>query len=412
MNEPTPFGRAYLRLPLEIEKHVPGYVDAYIGPAALKAEIEAAEPKTPAALLDDLSWLRASLPSEDPNRRAYLQAMLRSMECTLRRLSGEEIGYLDEAKQLYDIEPHLTDESHFTAAHNELDTLLPGTGSIPERMEALRQRYRVNSDKLLPLIELARAETRRRTIALFELVEGESLEVSLINDKPWRAYNWYKGNYHSLIEFNTDIPLMTLDLLVTFAHEGYPGHHTEQMLKDKLLYQDKGYDEEAVRLLSAPTAVISEGIATAALEIIFPNHSDEVWNDEVIFPAAGITADPIEQRIRIIAADRQLRYVYDNASILYHTGRLNEEQTVDYFRTYALNSEQGARQSFRFINDPYFRSYTHTYTSGYDLIQQVSNGRDKMPLFRRLLTEQRLPSDLQKLTTGNIAQQGNGNKSI
>jgi hypothetical protein len=397
LNPPDPFGRNYLRLALEIEKHVPGYVDAYIGPAELKAEVEAAEPKTPAALLDDLAWLHAHLPADNPNRRTYLQAFLRSMECTLRRLAGEESNYLDEANRLYDIELHLTDESRFTAAHNELDTYLSGTGSIAERMEAFRQRYQVDNDVALPLIELARAETRHRTLAFTELVEGETLELSLVSDQPWSAYNWYKGNYHSLIEFNTDIPINAYGLLGTFAHEGYPGHHTEQILKDKLLYQEKGYLEEAVRLLSSPGAVIAEAIATTALEIIFPNHSDEAWNDEVMFPAAGLTAEPIEQRIRIMQADHQLRYVYDNAAILFHTGRLNEEQTVDYFRTYTLSNDLRARRNFRFINDPLFPSYTHTYTWGYDLIAQATNGRDKTPLFRHLLTEQCLPSDLEKL---------------
>jgi hypothetical protein len=141
MRKAIDFGRNYLRLALEIEKHVPGYVDAYFGPAELKAEVEAADPKPPTALLDDLSWLQAHVPAGDPKRHAYLQAHLRSMECTLRRLAGEGSDYLDEARRLYDIELHLTDESRFTAAHHELDTCLPGGGSVAERMEGFRKRY-------------------------------------------------------------------------------------------------------------------------------------------------------------------------------------------------------------------------------------------------------------------------------
>lgn len=386
------FGRAYLRLTLEIDKHVPGFVDAYFGPAGIKAEVEAAEKKSPAALLDDLAWLQAHLPTDDPNRRTYLQAYLRAMDCLLRQTAGEEIGFLDEARCLYDIELHLIDESRFTAAHRELDTLLPGTGSIADRLDARRKQYEVDHEKALALIDLARAETRRRTLALMDLVEGESLEVTLVSDKPWSAYNWYKGNYHSLIEFNTDIPLNALGLLGTFAHEGYPGHHTEGILKDKLLYRDKGYAEEATRLLYSPAAVIAEGIATTALEIIFPNDSDDDWNVEVMLPAAGLAAEPVDQMRRISKAARELRYVSGNAAILYHTGQLNEEQTVDYFRTYSLSTEQRARQGFRFINQ--YRAYPFTYTWGYDLLEQASNGRDKTPLFRRLLTEQILPSQL------------------
>ena len=392
MNQLDAFGRAYLRLTLEIEKHLPGYVDSYVGPAELKAEVEAAEKKTLAALLDDLSWLQAHLPTGDANRRTYLQAFLRAMDCTLRGLNGEEFTFLDEANRLYDIEPHLIDESRFTAAHRELDTLLPGDGSITERLEARRKQCEIGHQKALALIDLARDETRRRTLAFTELVEGESLEVTLVSNQPWSAYNWYRGNYHSLIEFNTDIPLHALGLLGTFAHEGYPGHHTEQILKDKLLYQEKGYDEEASRLLNTPAAVIAEGIATTALEIIFPNDSDDEWNVNVMLPAAGLPAEPVEQMRRISQAARELRYVSGNAAILYHTGQLNEEQTVEYYCTYGLSSEQRARQGFRFISR--YRSYPFTYTWGYDLIAQAANGGDKTPLFRRLLTEQILPSQL------------------
>jgi hypothetical protein len=398
MNKIDDFGRAYLRLTLEIEKHVPGFVDSYVGPAEIKAEADAAEKKTPAALRDDLAWLQANLPADDPNRRTYLQAFLRTMDCLLRQVNGEEISFLEEANCLYDIEPHLIDENRFTAAHRELDTVLPGEGSIADRLEARRKQYEVSNDKALPLIDLARAETRRRTLALMELVEGESLEVTLVNNQPWGAYNWYKGNYHSLIEFNTDFPLNALALLGTFAHEGYPGHHTEGILKDKLLYRDKGYAEEATRLLYSPAAVIAEGIATTALEIIFPNDSDDEWNVEVMLPAAGLPAEPIDQMRRIAKAARELRYVSGNAAILYHTGRLNEEQTVEYFRTYALGTEQRARQGFRFIDR--YRAYPFTYTWGYDLLEQATNGRDKTPLFRRLLTEQILPSQLKEMEHG------------
>jgi hypothetical protein len=392
MNKMDAFGRAYLRLTLEIEKHLAGFVDSYFGPADIKAEADAADKKAPAALLDDLAWLQAHLPADDPNRRTYLQGFLRSMDCILRRLDGEEIGFLDEANRLYDIEPHLIDESRFTAAQRELDTLLPGDGAIADRLEERRKQYEISHEKALALIDLARDETRRRTLAFTELVEGESLEVTLVSDKPWSAYNWYKGNYHSLIEFNTDIPLNALALLATFAHEGYPGHHTEQILKDKRLYRDKGYLEESTRLLYSPAAVIAEGIATTALEIIFPNDSDDEWNVEVMLPAAGLAAEPVEQMRRISKAARELRYVSGNAAILYHTGQLNEEQAVDYFRTYALSSEQRARQGFRFIN--HYRAYPFTYTWGYDLLEQAANGGDKTPLFGRLLTEQILPSQL------------------
>ena len=268
------YGRSYLTLTLEINKHIDGYIDAYYGPDELKAAVEAAPKREPAALLDDVAALQVSIPDDDPARQAYLAAELRAIECTVRILNGEKFAYLDEVNRLYDINPQPMDEGQFTSAHNELDTLLPGSDSITDRLTARRKLYELEKEQVLPLLELARTETQKRSSALFDLTGDNGFDVKLVENQPWGAYNWYLGNGRSLIEFNTDIPISTLWLLGTFAHEGYPGHHTEALLKERLLYQGKGYAEQAVALLNSPAAVISEAIATTASEIIFPIGSE------------------------------------------------------------------------------------------------------------------------------------------
>ena len=146
-------------------------------------------------------------------------------------------------------------------------------------------------------------------------------------------------------------------------------------------------------LLHAPSAVIAEGIATTALEMIFPAESHHQWNAEVLFPAADIYTphDLAEQLGKIAQASSDLRYVNGNAAILYHTGKLNREGTIDYIRHYGLVNAQRAAKSFNFISHPLFRSYVFTYTVGYDLINATP---DPAATFRRLLTEQVLPSHL------------------
>lgn len=389
------YGRSYLRLTLEVNKHIDGYVDAYIGPAEIKAEVEAGPKLAPAALLAECERLQTAVPTADPARAAWLTAHLRGIDCSIRQLNGETFAFLDEANRLYDIEPHLIEESRFTEAAKELDTLLPGQGPIQERLDAQRKGYELPKEKILPLLELAREETRKRTLAWLSLPAEEGVEVRLVDQQPWGAYNWYLGNGRSLIEFNTDMPIAATYLLGTFAHEGYPGHHTEGCLKEKLLYQDKGYAEQAAMLLNSPAGVIAEAIATTAVEIIFPNDSDQAWNFEVMFPAAGITpTSTMEEMIRRNKATGVLRYVTGNASILYHTGQLNREQTIEYIQTYALSTPERAAKSFSFLSHPLYRSYVFTYTWGYDLIAQATKGQDKRPLFQRLLTEQLLPSQL------------------
>jgi hypothetical protein len=400
-NAPTldDYGRSYLQLVLEIDKHIDGYIDAYYGPADLKTAVSAGDKKGPAALLDDVARLQATIPTADPQRAAYLTAALRAIDCTVRILNGKTFAYTEEIARLYDVTPQPVAESRFEAAHRELDILLPGRGSLAERIEARRRRYYIRQEQILPLLELTRAETRRRSAELVELPDDEGVEIRLTKNQPWGAYNWYLGHGRSLIEFNTDVPTGALGLLSTFAHEGYPGHHTESTLKEMRLYRQKGYAEQAAMLLHSPAAVIAEGIATQAVEMIFPdqppNQSHHAWTCEVLLPQAGLgVEETAEQMARLVQAGDQLRYVSGNAALLFHTGRLTKEETIDYIQSYALATPERAAKSFGFLSHPLFRSYIFTYTQGYDLIEQAANGANKITLFRRLLTEQMLPSQL------------------
>ncbi len=390
----SPFSRDYLRLTLEIEKHIPGYIDAYLGPPELRAEVEGSERKEPAALLDDLADLKTRIPAGDEARTRFVTALLRAIGGTLRILNGEQLDYLEEVRLLYDIAPQPMDESAFEEAQRELDDLLPGQGSLSQRANERRQRFELPAGQVMPLLELARDETRRRTAKLVDLVPGEEIALSLVSGQPWSAYNWYRGKAQSLVEFNTDVPISMLNILGTMAHEGYPGHHTEGQLKEKRLLHEKGYWEFAAYLLHSPAAVISEGIATTAVEIIFPDGSHHDWNAEVLLPAAGLSGiESGEQMRRIAAAQDALRYVSGNAAIAYHTGKMNREQVLDYMQTYGLSGRERAEKSFSFITAPLFRSYAFTYTAGYQLIAEAADG-DKTDLFRHLLTEPVLPSQL------------------
>ena len=139
------FSRSYLQLSLEIDKHIDGYVDAYIGPEALKTAVQATPKRDPTSLLDDLSRLQDNLPTDPPHRHRYLKGVLRAMDCTIRMLTGETFDYLDEVNRFFDIQPQLLDEEKFLAAQRELDTLLPGEGSLAERMKAPTQKIRTET---------------------------------------------------------------------------------------------------------------------------------------------------------------------------------------------------------------------------------------------------------------------------
>jgi hypothetical protein len=391
------FGRDLLRLTLSIDRHIDGYIDAYYGPPGLRAESLAGPPRTPEALLAEVRALQDRIPTGDADREAYLEGHLRAIEGTCRMLAGESIPFLEEIAILYDLEPKPVDESTFAEAHRTLDTLLPPASgaSLNDRLQAFRRLYEISPLDAMPLLERVRKETRRRTAVMIDLPLDESVQLELVSDKPWGAYNWYMGDGHSLIEFNTDIPLNTLNLLGTFAHEGYPGHHTEAILKERGLYEAQGFAEQAAALLHSPAAVISEGIATIALDMIFPDHSHFEWNLREIIAHAPLTLEAKQVRadtLRAISdASGSLRYVNNNASIRYHTGELDRERTIDYLITYGLLNRERAEKSFSFMTHPLYRSYGFTYTHGHDLITTAANPR---ATFLRCLTQEVRPSEL------------------
>ena len=55
---PDPIAADYLLLALRLDQHVPGLIDAYFGPAALKAQVDMESLQAPTALRDDAAALR------------------------------------------------------------------------------------------------------------------------------------------------------------------------------------------------------------------------------------------------------------------------------------------------------------------------------------------------------------------
>jgi len=395
MDRQKEFDRSYLVLILEINKHIDGYIDAYIGPAQLKQEIDAQPSRSPDRLLEDVRILLASIPAEDKTRHAYLKALLRAVETTILELGGEEIPYMEEVQRFYDIMPQRVGEEQFLQAHSELDTFLPGSGSLASRYQAWRKRYTVPQESLLSALKLVQQEVRQRTAKQIDLPTGETVECKLVQDQPWSAYNWFKGQGRSLIEFNTDIPVSALGLVSLFAHEGYPGHHTEGVLKEQKYWLGQGYGEAAAMLLHSPAAVIAEGIAMTAVEIIFPRGEHIDWTVDILLPAIQLDVqETAEQFLGVEKAMLQLRSVSGNAAISYHTGQISKEQAIEYYQTYGLATFERAEKSFSFITHPLFRSYIFTYTEGYDLISKAAAGKDKTDVFLSCLNEQKLPSQL------------------
>jgi hypothetical protein len=179
------------------------------------------------------------------------------------------------------------------------------------------------------------------------------------------------------------------------AHEGYPGHHTEHLLKERL-YLEEGFGEHALQLINTPECLISEGIATMAEGMAFAPEELAAYRKDHVYPAAGITGDP-EREVAIFAARQKLGWVPSNAALMLHEAGADPEDVVAYLLRYGLSTEAEARQRLRFISDPLWRGYVFTYDVGRELVLNwlgEGSQSERQQRYARLLTEQLTPSQL------------------
>jgi hypothetical protein len=398
MNKDDEFGQSFLKLGLEINKHINGYMDSYFGPKDLEKEVESTKSLPPGQLLTYYQELEDKIPTEDPNRNKYLIGTVKSMGFLIRKLNGTELEYLDEVEGLFSISPELISEDVFLNAHKTLDDKIPGKGPLAERIIKRNHELNIPAKELPRAVDMILNEVRNRSSNIFHYNSKESVEIEYVKDEFWSMDCHYLGNYRSLIKINLDIDWNPLMLTAILIHETFPGHHTEFQTKENKLYEEMGYAEEACFLLLSPKAIISEGIANTAIEIISPGLEIYEWISDVLMPDLNIPESKPSELYHMDKDFIALRNCRTNAAIMLNSGKISKEEAIDYVKTYGLVDYKSAERSINFATDPLYRTYVFTYTEGYRLINQAVQGNSKLPLFKRLISEQFLPEDL-KFTT-------------
>jgi hypothetical protein len=395
--------RQYVDLVLAVGEHDDGYVDAYYGPAEWREAIRA----TPPALAEialRAAAARTSLAAQpeagsemEALRVAYLDRQLEALEARVAMLDGETFDFDTESQKLYDaVAPHHPDE-YFEALVERLDALLPGEGSVVERYNAFRGRFVIPSDRLDSVFQQAIAECRRRTHEHLELPADESFRLEYVTDKPWSGYNWFQGGHESLIQVNTELPI-ELDRAIDLAcHEGYPGHHTYNVLLESHLVEDRGWIEYSVYPLFSPQSLIAEGSANYGIEVAFPGDERTEFERDVLAPLAGLDPHAVETYAAVRHAAEGLSYAGNEAARRYLNGEIDAAQASAWLERYALSSRERAAQRIRFYDA--YRSYVINYNLGRDLVRAwVERGDpssdERWARFADLISSPRLPSGL------------------
>ena len=201
--------------------------------------------------------------------------------------------------------------------------------------------------------------------------QDESIEIRMVQDQPWSGYNWYLGNGRSRVDLNTDLPIYAYRLTDLLAHEGYPGHHTEHALKERL-YTEQGLGEHALQLINTPGVRDLGGDRHRRGEDAV--RSTRSWSAFGASASTRLPGSPAIPSAKSPSAPRSescARFRATRRCLLHEEGR-DPEEVVAYLQRYALSTEAEARQRLRFIADPLWRAYIFTYHVGYELISALA----------------------------------------
>lgn len=401
----------YVKLVLKVGQYDSDVVDAYHGPEEWKPAKLSEEEKTnfpKDILVEDAKGLIEGLNSIDDESLSKLQNMrknflikqLVAVKAKIEMIGGKKFKFDEESKLLYDaVSPH-HDENYFADILSELDKVLPGKGEISKRFEEYRVQFIIPTDHLDTVFTTAISEGRRRTLKYINLPSNENFVVEYVTDKPWGAYNWYKGDNFSVIQVNTDLPIY-IDRAVDLAcHEGYPGHHVFNALLETNLLKGKNWVEYYIYPLFSPTSLIAEGTANYGIKVAFPGEERIKFEKEILFPLAGIDPKKADKYYEILDLVGKLNFAGNTASRKYYDGEFSKEELKKWYVKYSLSTEQRAEKSVDFLYK--YGSYIINYNYGQELCKNYIEGfggteddpSKRWQLFTELISNPYTPSDL------------------
>ncbi len=398
---------AYVRLVLALGQHDTDYVDAYYGPPEWRKEAEASKlplPEIRARAAALLATLQASPPLGTDQmarlRHSYLTRQLQALVSRVDMLGGTRLSFDQESQALYDAVAPTLSEDHFRQVLGQLDRALPGAGPLADRYQKFRSEFVIPANRVDAVFKAAIAACQARTARYIQLPAGESFTVEYVKGKSWSAYNWYQGNFRSLIQVNTDLPIYIDRALDLACHEGYPGHHVYNVLLEQQLVRNRGWNEFSVYALFSPQSLIAEGSANYGIRIAFPQAERITFERDTLFPLAALDPARAAEYYQVMELVQQLAYAGNEAARGYLNGRIDRKAAADWLVRYALMSPQTAEQRVRFFDQ--YRSYVINYNLGQDLVREYVEARagqsatpeERWRVFRELLASPRLPSDL------------------
>jgi hypothetical protein len=344
-------GARYLELVLRLRRLAPLLVDSYVGSAELAERVHAELPLAESELAERAADLRADVARLGLERdgSAWLDGQLGGIEAACEWLSGRALSYRGLVRRCHGVEAVQADESQFEQAHELIVRELPGRGSARERFGAWMASQQVQGERLIVGLQALARELRHPSHQRWSLPDDEATTLEIARGQPWAGYARYRGGLRSLIQINDELPIAAWRMVELVAHEAYPGHHTEHVCKDVALVCDQNRTELSVWVYPTPQALMAEGIAMLAPEILLGEEIEEVGARclrplGIVYDTAGSAA--------VRRAEELLVAVRANLALMLDEGQIDQAGMRVYARRWLLEGRRLRRPCAREPQQP------------------------------------------------------------
>jgi hypothetical protein len=386
--------REYVRLAVALGERDHDSIDYYVGPPSwiegVHAHPESFGEIRAAALsvANEIQSGAVATTSGEVRRRDYLIAQLQALAARVDVLAGKGTSFDAESVALFGVKLETTlDRRRISAIRAELQQLLGGDGDLGERYVRFSRGFVIPRERLAAVMSAALQGCRRQTLAHIPLPPGESVSVTYVEGAPWSGFSAYLGHYHSVLKINLSFALGPEEVLNLACHEGYPGHHSFNSVRD---WKGHAWPEVSVQPTFSPQSLLSEGAASDALDLAYPPAERLEFERRVLFPAAGLDPAGAAQYVHVELLIDQLR---DSEAVV---ARDYLDQHLEFVRAEQALDEDAAMAdavpTLLYVNE--FRSYVVTYTMGRTLVARCVKGTSHEDSWARYLALMQTPDIL------------------
>lgn len=281
-----------------------------------------------------------------------------------------------EVEALYSVNVPELNEDHFRALAIELNDIIPGTGPLPERMSAFRDRFLVPPDHVEKVVSVTLDEARRRTHAHMDLPEDEGITLLMNNFGQFGAFAEYLGKGRTNVHFSTTMPFHVDRAIEPSTHEAYPGHHIQATLLEAEMIDKRGWTEWTMLPLFGAHTVVAEGAANYGVNLSFNRGERIAYDRDVVLPMAGLSrlAPEIEVYHRYVDYVERLNFARNEAARRLIYQGWTRDKAVSWLMEFGLETRAIAEMRLNIIEA--IRSYVITYNYGLDWVKQRIEGGD------------------------------------